>query len=103
MTSPLEPSGAGSGDDGATAGTPVHWVDLPYPDQQEPTVGSCRCSWAVIYSWGGHAPATAAAEQHVAAVTGTVPYTLTTPEGRHHVHPSETSLWPSHDDSLEDE
>lgn len=103
MTTPGESAEAGSDDHRATASTPVHWVDLPYPDQQEPTVGSCRCGWAVIYSFGGHAPATAAAEQHVAAITGMVPYTLTTPEGRHRVHSSEISLWSSTDESEENE
>jgi hypothetical protein len=44
-----------------------HTVRLPYPDRREPTVGTCRCGWTVVYGWGQHGDAVQAAGDHIEA------------------------------------
>ncbi len=50
-----------------------HAVSLPHPDKAEPTVGSCRCGWTVIYGWGGHGDAAVCASEHIESATHSEP------------------------------
>jgi hypothetical protein len=64
-----------------------HGVKLPYPDRQEPTAGRCDCGWAIVYGWGAHDDAIAAAEDHIRAAALAEPYVLEEWGGTRYVRP----------------
>jgi hypothetical protein len=64
-----------------------HHVTLPYPDETEPTVGTCACGWTVVYGWGEHSEALDEAGTHVEAETRTEPIELEQMSGKRFVIP----------------